>query len=189
MILETQEPVRAYALNGMAITYANEIEDTMFWCYVAASGKSWEDAADSFYERVKFSCKQDKTDKAVTERVAGTEHAAAWKDLNKRIQGLLGQGNSLRNLVGHNKVSTNIYIPHDQTPDDENVVIHVLQEVSQKRAMVERQKRQKVKVGTAQLAVYCEDLVSLYLDLEGFAETALQCGHSHPLRCGHDAGD
>jgi hypothetical protein len=185
MILESPQPVRIYALNGMAITYANEIEDTMFWCYLAASGKSWDEAADSFYDpsELSFKSKRNKTDSAVTARVAGTEHHDSWKKLIERIQALLSERNSLRNLIGHNAVSTNVYVPVDQTLEN-HTTVWVMQEITQKRAMVERLKRPSVKVGDAELSVYCEQLASLYVDLEHFAENVLQFGSTHPLRCG-----
>ncbi len=109
-ILNSEQTVRIYALNGLAIAYANEIEDTMFFCYFGATSKAWEDAADKFYASVSFKTKQDKTDRAVTDRVAGTEFSEAWKDLNQRLQTLLGEGNNIRNLIGHNAVSISLYV-------------------------------------------------------------------------------
>jgi len=103
------EHVKLYAFNGFAVSWAAETEQSMFWCFAAARDLSWEDAVDKFYERVSFSNKRSITDKAVRAKLAETPHLARWESLNERIQDLLGEGRSDRNLVSHNVVHVSIY--------------------------------------------------------------------------------
>jgi hypothetical protein len=174
--------VRLYALMGFALHYANEIEDTMFWCYFASAGDSWEQAVDTFYAKVKFSCKQDRTDEAVSAKLADTEDVQSWRDLNRRIQALLGENNSIRNLISHNSVTHSLYAIGDGRPGVRNVIpitMHMVHEVRQKRAMIERRKRPKVTIQEFELRDYCEALGDLFWDLNQFSENTLGFGQRH----------
>ncbi len=184
-IQKLDNQVKIYALNGVAMAFANEIEDTMFWSYVAASGQSFEVAARHFYQSVKFKNKQDSTDEAISKKFESTLHLKTWKALNARIQSLLGEGNSLRNLIGHNSVSINVYVSADTCPDDELIEIEIRHEVQQKAAMVKVRRRSKMTVGEPELTEYCGKLISLYLDLEHFAENILKFGSTNPERYSH----
>jgi hypothetical protein len=167
--------VRLYALMGFAMHYANEIEDLMFWCYFASRGAPWVDAVDAFYDKVKFATKQDKTDAAVTAKVTGTEHLQTWQELYRGIQALLGEGNSIRNLIGHNPVSHALYAVGDPSREDRSapIMIHMVHEVRQKRAMVERRNRPQANIRETELRTYCEQLHDLFMALDGFCSDVL----------------
>lgn len=172
--------VRLYALNGVAMHFANEIEDEMFWCFFAASGLGWEQAVDTFYERVRFSKKQDRTDAAVSAKLTGTAEAATWERLKRRVQELLGEDNNIRNLIGHNPVTHALYANGDL--QEEHTVVIMKHEVRQKRAMVERKGRPKALVSEAQLFDYCEQLMDLFVELNQFAREALGSDPMHRHR-------
>src|SRR6476660_1793424 len=92
------DAVKLYAFNGYAVSFAASIERSMFLCFSIASGLEWEAAVDRFYAHVGFSNKRKMTDKAVTEKLAGDTNAPLWIGLHERIQELLGEGRSDRNL-------------------------------------------------------------------------------------------
>ena len=75
-ILEADQEVRLYALNGLAATLASSIEEAMFWCYVASSGQTPEEASDKFYRHVRLSWKRPLTDDAVSSKLSGTDDNA-----------------------------------------------------------------------------------------------------------------
>lgn len=157
-ITELKPPIKLYALNGAAMAFANEIEETMFWCYLAASDLTWEQAVDRFYAFVRFANKQDQTDTAVSAKVEGTEHAERWSDLVRRIRTHLGEGTSLRNLIGHNPITMSVYA---LTLDDARARYRFVPELRQKRAMVERRSRPHMIATETEMLTYCEALFSL----------------------------
>lgn len=168
--------VRIYAYNGVAIAFANEIEDEMFWCFFASSAFSWEQAVDVFYDKVSFSTKHQKTDTAVSAKLRGTKHEKAWAELNRRTQSLLGKGHSIRNVIGHNAVTTALYANAFDL-ENRNTLVVMRQEVRQKRAMVERRNRPETLLTDAELRDYCAGLIECYLDLNRFADRALSIGN------------
>lgn len=186
-IRKSDRHVRMYALNGLAFTLANEAEDIMFWCYLTASGLPWEAAIDGFYGgHGKFKDKRRKTDQAVTAALANSEDLNTWRDLNDRVQTLLGQGSesSLRNLIGHNAVAINLYADVPADPSESPTVIITRHEVSQKLPMVERRNRKSMKVGEAELEAYCEGLIKLVQDLGAFGRDALKGDPTLRAQCG-----
>lgn len=170
-IMSADEHVCIYALNGLAFTLANEIEDIMFWCFLTASGLPWEQAADKFYERTNFNPKRQMTDEAVTKTLDGKPGLRIWEDLNVRIQALLGEG-TLRNLIGHNAVMISIYA---QEPlDEKTVLMKARPELRQKRAMVERRNRKSATAGISELRDYCAELIELTRLIQNFGAAVLQ---------------
>jgi len=180
MVLKADIGVRLYALNGLALSFANEIEDSLFWAYWQTSGQAWEAAADEFYRHVRFAHKQEAVDTAVKARVAG-EDARAWFDLIKRTQALLGK-DSLRNLIGHNVVSTGLFQNNRWVGGAIELNMEIRQFVTQKREMAETGRRAKISVTEDALADYCQSLIALYLDLESFLAGPLQLDPKHPGR-------
>jgi hypothetical protein len=177
------EDVRLYALNGFAIAIASEIENTLFWCYHEASGLSWEAAADSYYATVKFGTKRDKADAAIRSFILDRGGTLSWWDeLNRGLQSLLGEGNSLRNLIGHNPVDFRIRVEEPYSLAENRISVRIVHEVSQSRAMVERRSRPPMTVGYTEMSDYCSALSALLGDLEQFAETVLSIGPMHPKR-------
>lgn len=181
-IAKSDRHVRIYALNGLAFTLANETEDIMFWCYLTASGLSWEAAVDQFYEGTNFGPKREKMDKAVRSKLIDPQDIQVWARLNKRIQGLLGERTSLRNLIGHNAVAINLYADTFDDPFGVSAVITPPQEISQKRSMVERKRRKAVKVGEPEIEAYCQNLIELVRDLESFGHLVLKGDPKHRLQ-------
>jgi len=179
-ILEADVYVRLYALNGMALSYANEIEDSLFFIYWQSSGKPWEDAAAEFYRHVRFAHKQDTVDAAVKAHISPNA-ASAWFDLIRRTQDLLGNG-SLRNLIGHNAVSTGIFQNNVREGRGIKLDMAIRQYVTQKREMTETGKRARVSATDDELTDYCEALTGLLLDLEAFLVGPLQLDPKHPER-------
>ena len=59
------------------------------------------------------------------------------------------------------------------------ITIHMVHEVRQKRAMVERRSRPPATIREAEMQEYCERLVSLFRDLNRFCSAVLGCG---PIR-------
>lgn len=175
--LDVQWKVRLYALVGLAHTYAAAIEDLMFWCYVASTGQSFRAAARIYY-RNGFADKADRTHSAVAAKLEGTEHASAWNVLSREIQELLGDGESLRNLLAHNPVQH----PHKVIRGDGILVLPEPPQVSQSKVQVAAGRRRARTLKEAEAAEYCESLIRLYHQLDCFLEEALGCGWWHPER-------
>lgn len=172
-IMSADEHVRIYALNGLAFTLANEIEDIMFWCFLTASGLSWEQAADKFYAHTRFNPKRQMTDEAVSSTLVDKPQLKRWEKLNTRIESLLGEG-TLRNVIGHNAVMVSIYAAEQQGDDPKAVRFQARRELRQKRAMVERRNRKPATVGVLELSAYCEDLLELTRVLQNFGSAVLR---------------
>ena len=179
-ILEADIHIQIFALNGMALSYANEIEDSLFFIYWQSSDKPWNDAALSFYRHVKFDNKRDAVDAAVKARLGGVNDSP-WFDLLKRLQGLLGNG-SLRNLIGHNVVSAGLFQSVTREGKVTGIDLAIRQYVSQKPEMVETRNRAKVSVSNDEMADYCTKLTVLLLDLEAFLAGPLGLDPKHPER-------
>lgn len=184
MIDEANPHIRIYAYNGLALSFASEIENTMFWCLVGSSGMTVEAATPYFYKgRGGFAKMREKTDTAVTNKLQGAAPLTIWCDLNKRLQTTLGQGHNDRNLVGHNPVEMSVYVSVPLTEGGGERSTIIVSEVRQSTRMVDHLERQHRTVRDSDMRAYCVTLIELYLDLERFAEDALGFGHSHPLRC------
>lgn len=182
-ILAADHEVRLYALNGVASTFASSIEDAMFWCYVAASGRPTLVAADEFYRHVRFSWKQPLVNEAVQKKLASTPGYDRWTGLNRRLQKLLGHDENNRNLVSHNPVALHFYVVNPLSLSVKGTTVVVQPKVSQSSIQVRRGKRKPRTVGVPEMADYCRDLSELYLDLENFLEEVLGYPMTHPERC------
>src|SRR5258708_21088065 len=108
MCLDVPLEVSFYALNGLAHTYASYIDHIMLLCFVVASGNSPEAGARTFHRHVRFKYKHEITYAAVTAKLVSTPHSKRWNDLNRRLEELLGQDESTRNLVSHNPVGVRL---------------------------------------------------------------------------------
>ena len=173
------EHVKLYAFNGFAVSWAAEIEYSMFLCFGTAASLPWEEAVDRFYERVSFSNKRTMAHKAVTAKLAGTPYLARWEALHERIQDLLGEGRSDRNLVSHNAVHVSIYANGPLEEDETD--IRIVQEIRQSPEHIRRGRTERT-VSATEMRDYCEQLVRLTLDLNEFLREVLGFGPSHALR-------
>ena len=184
-ILQADPEVKLYALNGLATAFASTIEDSMFWCFVAATGKPTAAAADEFFRHVRFGWKRPLVDGAVHEKLAGSAADDQWAGLDRRLQELLGQDENNRNLVSHNSVSLDVYVVAPLSLSMKGRQIVTVPKVSQSRIQVKRGKRADREVGVSDMADYCSELIQLALDMEAFLAEALRYPHSHPERCAH----
>lgn len=124
--------VAIYALVGLCISEAAEIEWFLFECYLKASGMELGDAIAVFYKFVKFAWKRDKADAALKAYLSG-KRLAEWNELLQQIQEVCGPDGA-RNLVGHNPPRYSIYAV--DTGDSEKLLTADVIEVSQNENLV-----------------------------------------------------
>jgi hypothetical protein len=168
--------VRFYAMIGACISLVAAVEHDLFDLYVDASGFSALEAAPVFYRYVKFSHKRDTADGAITAALAGHSLLKKWESLLEDVQALVGDG-APRNLLGHNGVSTDLFV--QAAPDGESADVFERFTVNQNANIVLAGMRPARTETISTLEIYAQRLITLRLRLTRFAAPLRQaCGRS-----------
>jgi len=101
------ERIAMYAVVGICVSEAAEIEWHLFECYFLASGLELEDAIKEFHRYVQFEHKRQVTNRAMRAFLAGPD-LVAWERVAKQVDAVCG-ANGARNLISHNPVRASIY--------------------------------------------------------------------------------
>lgn len=173
--------MRFYALIGISVSTAAEIEHNLFDCYYSTSGHTKKKAALNFYKKVNFSYKRDLADVAVRARLANLPILRVWDEIIGDIQTACGPDGA-RNLVSHNPLAAHVYVrrQEDGTPDliDGSALI-VEMGVLQNHNLVMAGKRQPAKQTLESIYAYAYEILGVQLRLFEFCRNHLAIFSEH----------
>ncbi|MBC7101673.1 MAG: hypothetical protein H5U13_00380 [Parvibaculum sp.] len=161
------ETSRFYAYIGLCVSTSAGIEYYLFHCFRSASPLDENAAIKEFYKNVKFQRKRELADAAVRRIVSGTTKKM-WDEIIEEVQRLCGPDGA-RNLVSHNDVGVDLFLPKQGVEKPP----HLEMSVQQNKYMVAAGLRDPKRTTLESLRLYAGGLSSVHLRLIDFYQTHL----------------
>tara|TARA_R110002074_G_scaffold352997_1_gene524740 strand:- start:781 stop:1326 length:546 start_codon:yes stop_codon:yes gene_type:complete len=162
------ETTRFYAYIGLCVSTAAGIEQCLFYCFYQSSPLSYEPATAEFYKNVEFKRKRKLAAASVRSIFKDGSSRQTWDQLIYEVEQLCGP-DGVRNLVSHNELGVDIFLPTNG--DDEGPLLEL--SVSQNRHIISTGRRDPQRTNLESLRLYTADLTSLHLRMIEFHRVQL----------------